>query len=741
MQTFKVLLLCVASLGMFSCGNMPEVTEEENNYDHGGGEVFKVPVPKGYDWEVTQSWASHCEMCDEKYPESDGSFCNSSHTGNCCKFGWDFNLPGNLDSGKPVLASASGVVENVTSGDGWGNTVIINHGNGVCTRYSHMKSGSITVEKNDDVCQGLVIGEIGNTGNSSGPHLHFQFEDCETHKPLERMFTDGNGIPECTIGDDVFDENGDYNFLILSNDLLYNCEDSDSGNPNLGNGWVFSSCGTFDMCPLGPNCGRNYGSGLKDINSMDIRTRQAVEYLWSECAVDGKSDGKYHHSDSITRAEALKVPMYLYGLMQDCGENEPFSDVNQDDWFYTVVACASEKDLISANPNFRPNDQVTFAEAAKILVESAAYAEVIEMKFPIVGNFPHIQNSHWAYQYVETLLYYGGINDPREYYPDQEVSRGEFAVMVASLSPCFCGNIVCEDGCECSQKNFACMDPDDNSSGTGGEIPEDDDMNSGIQISCNHLSDHNRCEGTSTFLYVRCDLTNNTSEDIRVNDLVMNPVYIGECEITDNTDHSGVGVQKIPSETTDTLNGHYEILCATLPPSIEVSFDLKEREAGEISWQYNVTTTVISTAGAPSCVETEPTEDPGDTSDPSDPDDPPTPWICDSIIGYTIYLNTNGIPIEIASSGSTFDTSSFNMLNIVPIHFECNDLPAAILVHEGNQILLVNAVDKSLPPFSVWTNWTGSININPSTPSFTTTKNFPLYEDHGGILIRIPDGV
>lgn len=54
-----------------------------------------------------------------------------------------------------------------------GNYVIINHGNGYKTRYMHMTKGSVTVRKGQTVKAGQVIGYMGNTGNSTGRHLHF----------------------------------------------------------------------------------------------------------------------------------------------------------------------------------------------------------------------------------------------------------------------------------------------------------------------------------------------------------------------------------------------------------------------------------------------------------------------------------------------------------------------------------------------------------------------------------------
>ncbi|MBR5437664.1 MAG: peptidoglycan DD-metalloendopeptidase family protein, partial [Clostridia bacterium] len=94
--------------------------------------------------------------------------------------GWGFH--GGIDiiraggsTGVPVVASASGTVVTAYSGwSGYGHTVVINHGNGITTRYAHMQPGSICVRAGQYVYQGQQIGRIGNTGNSTGPHLHFE---------------------------------------------------------------------------------------------------------------------------------------------------------------------------------------------------------------------------------------------------------------------------------------------------------------------------------------------------------------------------------------------------------------------------------------------------------------------------------------------------------------------------------------------------------------------------------------
>jgi len=69
----------------------------------------------------------------------------------------------------------SGYYKNPCGG-GWGNYVMIEHANSVYTIYAHLLPGSITVEKGDNVEQGQIIGKMGNSGSSTGNHLHFQIE-------------------------------------------------------------------------------------------------------------------------------------------------------------------------------------------------------------------------------------------------------------------------------------------------------------------------------------------------------------------------------------------------------------------------------------------------------------------------------------------------------------------------------------------------------------------------------------
>lgn len=105
-----------------------------------------------------------------------GLYTITSYYGNRSR-GWHngIDISGGGASGKLVLAAESGTVELVKfSNKSYGNQVVINHGNGLKTRYAHMLDGSISVSVGQKVSRGQAIGRVGNTGNSTGPHLHFE---------------------------------------------------------------------------------------------------------------------------------------------------------------------------------------------------------------------------------------------------------------------------------------------------------------------------------------------------------------------------------------------------------------------------------------------------------------------------------------------------------------------------------------------------------------------------------------
>jgi murein DD-endopeptidase MepM/ murein hydrolase activator NlpD len=75
-------------------------------------------------------------------------------------------------SGTPIEAAASGTVVMAGWNGGYGNCVIIDHGNGLATLYGHQSR--IAVSQGETVQTGEVVGYVGSTGLSTGPHLHFE---------------------------------------------------------------------------------------------------------------------------------------------------------------------------------------------------------------------------------------------------------------------------------------------------------------------------------------------------------------------------------------------------------------------------------------------------------------------------------------------------------------------------------------------------------------------------------------
>ena len=74
--------------------------------------------------------------------------------------------------GTPIYATGNGTVTKAGWQSGYGRVVVINHGYGYETLYAHMNK--IDVRKGQKVVRGEVIGEVGNTGKSTGPHLHYE---------------------------------------------------------------------------------------------------------------------------------------------------------------------------------------------------------------------------------------------------------------------------------------------------------------------------------------------------------------------------------------------------------------------------------------------------------------------------------------------------------------------------------------------------------------------------------------
>jgi murein DD-endopeptidase MepM/ murein hydrolase activator NlpD len=98
----------------------------------------------------------------------------------------DFTAP----TGTEIYATGDGTIEKADNeGNGYGIHVVINHGYGYQTLYGHMSR--VKVKPGQKVKRGEVIGYVGNTGTSSGPHVHYEvIKNEEKINPVNFFYSD-----------------------------------------------------------------------------------------------------------------------------------------------------------------------------------------------------------------------------------------------------------------------------------------------------------------------------------------------------------------------------------------------------------------------------------------------------------------------------------------------------------------------------------------------------------------------
>jgi murein DD-endopeptidase MepM/ murein hydrolase activator NlpD len=103
--------------------------------------------------------------------------------------GVDYAAP----TGTPAQTVGDGVVEFAGVQGGFGNVVIVRHGNNHSTVYAHLSR--IQVRKGQSVQKGQTIGAVGSTGWSTGPHLHFEFRVNGTHVDPQKVIQQAQSVP------------------------------------------------------------------------------------------------------------------------------------------------------------------------------------------------------------------------------------------------------------------------------------------------------------------------------------------------------------------------------------------------------------------------------------------------------------------------------------------------------------------------------------------------------------------
>jgi murein DD-endopeptidase MepM/ murein hydrolase activator NlpD len=104
--------------------------------------------------------------------------------------GWEFHTGQDIEApmGADVIAGASGRVSFSGWMNGYGQLVIVDHGGGLTTRYGHLSH--IDVQVGQQLSRGELVGKVGSTGRSTGPHLHYEVRiNDQAVNPLQYLLT------------------------------------------------------------------------------------------------------------------------------------------------------------------------------------------------------------------------------------------------------------------------------------------------------------------------------------------------------------------------------------------------------------------------------------------------------------------------------------------------------------------------------------------------------------------------
>lgn len=140
---------------------LAEQTPSTTSYVYTGGQL---------NWPVPSRSASSSSL-------SSGYVSRNRPIGRGSEFHTGYDIPASY--GSAVVAAEAGTVIYAGWMSGYGNTIMINHGNGLVTLYGH--NSSLTVSKGDTVSRGQQVAKIGSTGNSTGNHCHFEVRINGSH--------------------------------------------------------------------------------------------------------------------------------------------------------------------------------------------------------------------------------------------------------------------------------------------------------------------------------------------------------------------------------------------------------------------------------------------------------------------------------------------------------------------------------------------------------------------------------
>ncbi len=200
---------------------------------------------------------------------------------------------------------------------------------------------------------------------------------------------------------------------------------------------------------VGPNGpGNSYRLNVASPNTAfsDIRTHQLANHIAMAKALgitSGYADGTFKPNNVLTRAEMVALLVRALGVPLINPTTPSFSDVKKTDWSYQVIETGRARGLLSGygDGTFRPNNSVTRAELAALIVNAARWP-AHKFERPV---FTDVASSYWAYQKIETAFGFCHAVEPRSYWtmqfePAKPATRAEAVAGIIRMMNCFTGD-------------------------------------------------------------------------------------------------------------------------------------------------------------------------------------------------------------------------------------------------------------------------------------------------------------
>ncbi|MFZ4461895.1 MAG: S-layer homology domain-containing protein [Patescibacteria group bacterium] len=339
-----------------------------------------------------------------------------------------------------VYSVLSGTVLVATSNPSEGNYVVIQHDNVLdpatgkkATYYSnYLHLSVLSVTKGQTVAEGDVIGKTGNTGQSTGEHLHFQIDvaDAPFHPYWPFTFKDaqalGLGFMEA-VNRGLGIENGQrytVNPLVFLDrvgssqptpavivkpaevHIATNVVSQSVAQPVIADVVVFS-----DVTPT-----TSYAPAIQFLGRAGVASGQA---------------GKFFPLANVSRAEVLKMAFNAAKTPLSTDKATYFKDVFAGNAFLPYINKARELSVIGGYPDgtFRPNAPVTRAEGLKIILGILGFSPA---NAPAV-RLSDVASSDWFAAYANWVVDNDALDTDNGFLPNQALTRGEVASIVYSV--------------------------------------------------------------------------------------------------------------------------------------------------------------------------------------------------------------------------------------------------------------------------------------------------------------------